>query len=140
MGIKVNDPNAVATKWATRAGAAGTDYTNGVNSPSTDWAQATAAAAPVWGQAVSQAVSNNSFAKGVSKAGTSKWQTGAVQKGAQRYIPGVNAGKSNYVNGVTPYFSVLQNLTLPPRNVKGNNAGRIDAVVQALMKQKASGG
>jgi hypothetical protein len=138
MALATLNATTVATKWATRAGAAGADYTNGVQNPSTDWATATAAAATVYGQAVQQAVSNGSFQKGVAAAGTSKWQSGAVNKGSTRYVPGVNAGKTNYVNGVTPYFNVLSNLTLPPRNVKGNNSARTDAVVTALMKQKAS--
>ena len=139
MAIQIKDPTTISNKWATRAGAAAGDYTSGVNNPRTDQAQAAIAAAPVWAQSVQEAAANGSYQKGVAKAGTAKWQAGATSKGAQRYAPGVSAGKNNYVNGVTPYLNVLSNVTLPPRQVKGNNMARVQAVVDALRKQKLAG-
>lgn len=136
MAIQIKDAATVAAKWAKRASAAGADYTSGVNNPRTDQAQAAAAAAPVWAQAVADAATRGAFAKGVTKAGTAKWQQAAASIGAQRYPQGVNAGQSNYATAEAPYLSALSSLSLPPRGVKGTNNGRVQAVVDALRKVK----
>lgn len=136
MAIQIKDPSTVAQKWVTRASAAGADYTSGVKNPRVDQASAAAAAAPVWASAVADAAARNAFAKGVNAAGTGKWQTMASTIGAQRYPQGVGAGKENYATKVTPYLNALANVVLPPRGVKGNNIGRVQAVVDALRKVK----
>ena len=136
MPIQIKDANTVAAKWVKRASAAGADYTAGVNNPRTDQAQAAAAAAPVWAQAVADAASRNAFAKGVTAAGSAKWQQAAASIGAQRYPQGVQAGSAAYASGEAPYLQALSNLSLPPRGVKGTNVGRVQAVVDALRKVK----
>jgi hypothetical protein len=136
MPIQIKDPATVAAKWAKRASAAGADYTSGVNNPRTDQASAAAAAAPVWAQAVADAASRNAFAKGVTAAGSAKWQAAAASIGAQRYPQGVNAAQGNYANKEAPYLTALSNLSLPPRGVKGTNNARVQAVVDALRKVK----
>lgn len=136
MPIQIKDPASVAAKWAKRASAAGADYASGVNSPRTDQSAAAAAAAPVWAAAVSDAASRDAFRKGVTAAGTAKWQAAASTIGAQRYPQGVNAGQGNYAAKEAPYLTALANLSLPPRGVKGTNAARVQAVVDALRKVK----
>jgi hypothetical protein len=135
------DINAIAAKWSSRAQAAGPDYTTGVKTTTNDWATNTAAAAGNWGQGVSQAVSDGRFAKGVSAAGTSKWQNAAATKGAQRYPTGVAAGQPAYVTGFTPYLQVIQNTTLPPRSPAGspNNIQRVSVLDAALRAKKIGG-
>lgn len=136
MPIQIKDAATVASKWAKRASAAGADYISGVNNPRTDQAAAAAAAAPLWAQAVQDAATRGAFAKGVTAAGTAKWQAASASIGAQRYPQGVNAGQSNYSAKVQPYLSVLSSLSLPPRGVKGTNNARVQAVVDALRKAK----
>ncbi|MGH9770106.1 MAG: hypothetical protein ACRD4Q_00150 [Candidatus Acidiferrales bacterium] len=138
MPITTKDINTIASKWSTRAQAAGADYTAGVKNPSTDWAQATAAAATSWGQGVSQAVSDGRFAKGVAAAGTQTWQNNAVSKGATRYPQGVASGQSAYQTGFAPFLQTIQNLNLPPRSPRGspNNIQRVSAIDSALHAQK----
>lgn len=136
MSIQIKDPASIAKKWQTRASAAASDYTAGVQGTTTDQAAAAAAAAPLWAQSVAAAAANDQYRKGVTAAGTDKWRAGATGKGAQRYAPGVQAGAGNYQTGFAPYQAVIANLTLPPRNVKGSNSARVDAVVTALRKQK----
>src|SRR5271166_2779602 len=92
MAIAVKDIGTIAAKWSQRAQAAGPDYTAGVKAPSTDWATATSASAQSWSQGVQQAVTDGRFSSGVTKAGTAKWQAGAVNKGAARYPQGVAQG------------------------------------------------
>lgn len=138
MPINIANPAAVAAKWVKRASAAGADYTTGVQNPRTDQAQAAAAAAPVWAQAVANAASNGTYAKGVNKTGTAKWQQNASTIGAQRYPQGVTAAQNSYATAEAPYLQVLANLNLPPRGVKGTNNARVQAVVDALIKAKQS--
>src|SRR5579883_777053 len=116
MAIQTKDINSIASKWSTRAQAAGPDYTAGVKSTQKDWAQLTAAAADSWGAGVSQAVSDGRFAKGVTAAGTPKWQNAAATKGAQRYPQGVAGAHQNYDNGFAPYLPATQHHTPPPRS------------------------
>lgn len=140
MAIPIKDVAAITKKWQARAGAAAPDYLTGVNGTTKDQAALAEAAAPLWAQATAAAAANGSYARGLRRAGTSKWLAGAQTKGAVRYAPGVNAGGANFSTGFAPYQAVIANLTLPPRNVKGSNSARVDAVVMALMKQKQTGG
>lgn len=140
MPIAVKDINTIATKWKNRASGAAPDYVSGVQAPKRPWAATTAASQNTWGQAVTQAAANGTFAKGVQAAGDATWQSGATTLGAQRYPQGISAGQPKYVSGEQPYLQTLANLTLPPRGVKGTNAARTDAVVQAMMATKQAQG
>lgn len=136
--MQVKSADAVAKKWAARAGAAGGDYTTGVQTTTKDWAADTAAQAGAWAQGVQAAAANGSFAKGVNAAGTQKWRTMASTKGAQRYTGGVTAALPAYQTGIGPVLQALQGVNLPPRGPKGdaNNINRVTAVTQALRKLK----
>lgn len=136
MSIVVKDPNAASNKWSARASAAAGEYANGVASSQKDQAGDAAAAAPLWAAAVQKAAADGTFGKRVLAAGTAKWKAGVASKGAARYPQGVGNAKGSYAAGVAPYFAALQGVNLPPRNVKGNNMGRVQAVVDALMKTK----
>ena len=136
--MNIKTPAAAGTKWSTRASAASTDYANSVANTTSDQAGAAAAAAPVWAQSVQTAAANGTFAKNVLAAGTAKWKAGVASVGAVRFTQGVSSASGKYVSGVTPYFNALASLTLPARQVKGNNAARSQAVVQTLMATKAA--
>lgn len=138
MAIAVKDISTIAAKWQTRASAAAADYATGVKSTQKDWASLTAAAASSWSAGVQTAVANGSFARGVNNAGTSKWQTAAANKGAQRYPTGVAAAGGNYQTGFAPYLAVISSLNLTPRGPRGSpqNAQRSQAVGDALHAKK----
>ena len=141
MPIQTKDINAIASKWSTRAQAAGPDYTAGVKGTQKDWAALTAASSDSWGAGVSQAVSDGRFAKGVAAAGTPKWQNAAATKGAQRYPQGVAGAQPSFVSGFSPYLTVIQNTTLPPRSPRGspNNIQRVSVITAALHNKKVGG-
>lgn len=141
MAIQTKDISTIASKWSTRAQAAGPDYTAGVKNTQADWAGATAAAADSWGAGVSAAVSDGRFAKGVTAAGTQKWQSAAGTKGAQRYPQGVAGAQSAYNTGFAPFLAVIQQTNLPPRAPRGspNNIQRVSAIAAALHQKKISG-
>ena len=137
--IAMPDPGATGTKWSGRAAAAGPAYTAGVTG-NTDYATKTVNAAPTWAAGVQAAVANNSFGKGVSKAGQSKWQAAAAGKGAQRFPAGVQgpAPTSAYTSGVTPYFQALASVTLPPKGPKGapQNYANVQTIGDVLHQKK----
>lgn len=127
-----------SARWVRRAGSAQQEYEEGVRSPRADWATATVASAPVHTTATQQALADGRFAKGVQAAGSSRWQSKALSKGAPRFGPGVADAESDYQKGVQPYLDVLNNVTLPPRGPKGDpkNIQRVIAVVTALRNKK----
>lgn len=141
MPIQTKDINTISSKWSSRAQAAGPDYTAGVKGTQKDWAALTASASDSWGQGVSQAVSDGRFAKGVTAAGTQKWQNAAATKGATRYPQGVASGQPAFNTGFGPYLQTIQNLNLPPRSPRGspNNIQRVSTITSALHAKKIGG-
>ena len=141
MAIKIKSADVIASKYASRGAAATADYTTGVQNPRQDWMTATEAAAPTYAAGVQAAITNNLFQKGVSKAGTSKWQQKASSVGAQRFGPGITAAKPFYQAGVAPFLDVIANLTLPPRLPKGDpgNVQRVAVIAAALRAKKLQG-
>jgi hypothetical protein len=138
MPIQVKSADAVAKKWAARAGAAGADYSAGVQSPHTSWATATSAAANNWSAGVQQAVGDGRFARGVNTAGDAKWQRKALGVGAQRYPQGVQAAAPDFSAAITPVLQVIAGVNLPARLPKGDpgNMARATAVATSLRAWK----
>lgn len=138
MPLKVKDISKSATKFVSRAQVAGPDYTAGVQAAGTSQYDNALAAAPNWAAGVQTAAANGSFAKGLQKVGPSKWSTNAANKGAKNYPSGVASAQAAYTTGVTPYFTVLQNLNLTQRYPRGDprNQQRSVDVQTALHKAK----
>jgi hypothetical protein len=121
--IVVPDISRVAAKWIRRAGSAGQEYTDGVESSRADWAGATAAASASYASGVQEAIAGGRFQKGVAAAGTAKWKRMASEKGSVRFGPGVAAAEPDYSKGFTPYLQALGTIDLPmpgPRGAEGN--------------------
>lgn len=124
-------------KWASRAGGAGTEYAEGVQNPRRSQSASAIAAADVWASQIQTAISNGSYAKGLSEAGDAKWQRGVREKGRTRYQSGVMAGKDAYRSGFQPYASALESLDLGPRGPKGQNYDRVQRVGELLREVKS---
>lgn len=141
MPIKIKSGAAIADKFASKAAAAGPEYTAGVQSPRRDYAAATTAAKDTYAQGVQAAIANDSFSKGVSAAGTAKWQRKAVSVGAQRFPQGAQAAKGDYQTGVQPFLDTIAAIDLPPRGPKGDpgNINRVAQVANALRQRKLQG-
>lgn len=136
--MKVKPLSEVVEKFGRRASAATDDYQHGVDTTEKDWAGLTAAAEPSYEISVQEAIGRKAFGKGVKKAGTAKWRTGASGKGAERYAPGVRGALDAYSRGVQPYLDELSRLTLRPRGPRGSdgNYQRSKDVGQALHKKR----
>lgn len=135
--IQIKPIDQIVKKWQTRAGAAGADYTYGIQNPRRPQAQTAAASAQSWATGVQQAVANGTYAKNVLAA-SDKYVRNATGKGAQRYPTGITAATSDFQNGLAPYLTILSNLQLPARLPKGDpgNLQRVAAVIQALRAAK----
>lgn len=131
----------ISEKWSRKAAQATQDYAAGVRNPSRSWEQATSEAAGAQAAGVQAAIANNSFEKGVARAGNEKWARGATGKGTQRYGPGVQAAKGDYEKGFGPYRSVIEGVSLPPRGARGDprNYENVRLIGEALHEAKVSG-
>lgn len=135
---KIKDLSRIADKWTTVTPQRQDSYVEGVQNPREDWKSATLAASARHTAAVQKSLTEKSFDKGVSKAGTSKWQKNAIEKGPSRWAQGVELGKDNYAKGFAPYAQIIANTSLPPRGPKGDpsNINRVAVMAKALSDGK----
>ena len=134
----IRSASKIAEKWARVTPQRAQDYEEGVNNPKKDWATNTKAAESNYEAGIQQSIRDKRFGKGVSKAGTEKWKSGATTKGVQRFGPGVAMAQGAYEEGFAPYREVIEKLSLPKRYAKGDprNFERVKAVGQALHNKK----
>lgn len=134
----------IEEKWKRVAAGAGEEYRVGIENPRTDWASATRSAESQYNAGVQAAIARKAFGKGVTKAGTAKWQAMALAKGPSRWSEGIGLSGDAYRAGFEPYARVIAGLALPARGAKGDpkNIARVAAVAKALHdeKIKRSGG
>lgn len=135
---EVKDTEQIAEKWARVTPQRTEDYAQGIQNPRRDWKGSTVAAASSWGQAVSQAVTDKRFEKGVAKAGSEKWQSKAASKGTERWGPGVSGSRGDYEEGFAPFREAIARVVLPPRFPAGDprNIERVRVIASALRKAK----
>lgn len=126
----------IARKWATVTPGRVSDYQAGVESPTKDWETQTAGAEGAWEMGVQQSIADKRFAKGVRRAGTDAWKQGAVQKGTQRWGPGVAIAEDAYRTGFAPIRDAIERVNLPPRYARRDprNLNRVKAVVDAVVE------
>lgn len=137
----IKTASAIAEKWSRVTPQRTADYEDGVRSPGKDWANETAAAEVSYTAGVQKAIQDKRFGKGVKAVGTGKWQEKTLEKGTQRWGPGVSVASGDYESGFAPYRDEIERTTLPPRFPKGDprNIDRVSRIAQALHKKKVSG-
>jgi hypothetical protein len=135
---EIKSISAIQEKWGRVTPQRTEDYTLGIKSPKRDWAKAAGDAKESHKAAMVAAATNDSYAKGVAKAGTAKWQAKATQKGPSRFAEGVVVGAGDYGAAFAPYADVIKATTLTPRFPKGDirNLDRVKTISQALRKKK----
>lgn len=128
----------IAEKWQRVTPQRTQEYTDGIQNPKRDWADAAKAANASWKDAVNRAAAQDLFAKGVTKAGTAKWQENAIAKGPQRWQQGIALAGDAYATGFAPFRDAIERLRLPQRFPKRDprNLDRVRAVVSELIKVK----
>ncbi len=134
MAIKVKPIEASTTKWGENAARAATEFAANAVAAAEDWARNTAGAADNYNQAITAPGIKNRFRAGVVRAGAAKFARKITAVAADRFGPGVSAGKEDYKAGVEPFFSTLAGISLSPRKPKGDPANykRVEEVGKAL--------
>ena len=128
----------IKEKWTRVTPMRAEDYKLGIASPRRDWEKSAVASKESHKAAMMTAAAQDSFAKGVTKAGSGKWQTRALQKGPGRFAEGVMVGGDDYEKGFAPYRDEIEKTVLPPRFPKRDprNLMRVNAIAAALGKKK----
>ena len=130
-----------SSKWQRVTSGASAEYAEGVANPSKDWQKETTLATAAYKDGMQKSLANDSFAKGVAKAGTAKWQANAIAKGPARYSQGVQLGIDAYSAGFRPYYDIIRSINLPARGSKGDpkNINRVAVLAAALHDAKVKG-
>lgn len=138
--VPVPDVGRVAAKWARRAGGAGQDYADGVNTTPRSWQANATAAKASWSAGVQEAIAKDRFSKGVTSAGDAKWKSKTVEKGPARFSQGVSIAEPDYSSQVAPYLQAIGAVDLPPRGATGSEGNflRVAAIGKALRALKVS--
>ena len=135
---EIKSIQAIQEKWGRVTPGHTEDYTIGIKNPMRDWAQSATQAKESHKAAMAAAAQNDSYAKGIAKAGTAKWQDKATKKGPSPFAEGVVVGAPDYAAGFQPYADVIKSTQIPPRFPKGDvrNLDRVKVMSQALRKKK----
>ena len=135
---KIRDIGSIAEKWGTVTPQRTDQYQQGVQNPKNSWAAGAKAAENTYKQAVTEAANAGRYGQGVSAAGDSTWQSGALNLGVGRFAAGVQAGQGKYQERFAKYASVISSTTLPPRGTKGSpaNLQRVAVMAAALRAAK----
>jgi len=136
--MNIKSLEAIAEKYTSVTPGRASFYASGVQNPKSDWETNTKAAAGNWASGVQQAVGKGTFAKGVSAAGTGKWQKKATTIGVDRWGAGVSAAGDDYKAGFSKYHGVLSSLKTTARKETGNpsNYSIVQQIGDALHKAK----
>ncbi len=137
----IRSSSEIARKWAEVTPRRADDYKAGVSSPKKDWATETAAAEEQYNDGVTDAIGRGAFGRGVSEAGSEKWRKGALEKGVNRWGPGVRIAQPDFEAGFRPYRDTIEATTLPPRRRTGDpaNIERVAVIAAALHARKVGG-
>lgn len=134
MPLQVPDIATVASKWSQRAAGASKEYTDKVRTTPANQAEAAIAAAPAYVQGVQAAIARNGYEAGLRSSGDAGWRRATLEKGSQRYTPGVQVSAPKYQARTARSFEILRALVLEPRGAKNDprNYARVTSVGNAL--------
>ena len=130
--------SAIADKWTRVTPGRTSDYKLGIQNPKRDWADEALAAKENWKAGIDAAAAKDLFAKGVAKAGTSKWKEKALKKGPGRFAEGVYIAGPDYEKGFAPFHAAIERVDLGPRFPRRDprNLERVKKIVDALVAEK----
>jgi len=130
--------SAIADKWTRVTPGRTSDYKLGIQNPKRDWADEALAAKDNWKAGIDAAAAKDLFAKGIAKAGTSKWKEKALKKGPGRFAEGVYIAGPDYEKGFAPFHAAIERVDLGPRFPRRDprNLERVKKIVDALVAEK----
>lgn len=135
---EIKSMSSIADKWTRVTPGRSEDYKIGIANPKRDWQKATEGAAANWKAGLDAAASKGLFAKGVTAAGTKKWQEKAMSKGPGRFSEGVYIAGPDYTKGFAPYREAIARTELGPKFPRRDprNIERVKKIVDAMVAQK----
>lgn len=135
---EIKSLGAIREKWNRVTPMRTEDYKLGVEHPKRDWAEEAEAGKTNWKTGIDQAAAKDMFAKGIRKAGSTKWREGALKKGTGRFAEGVMIAAPEYEKGFAPYHAAIERADLGPRFPRRDprNLSRVKAVVDAMVAEK----
>ena len=135
---EIKSLSAIREKWQRVTPQRTEDYKLGIQNPKRDWESETVAAKDNWKAGIDSAAAKDLFAKGVTKAGSKKWQERALSKGPGRFAEGVYIAGPDYERGFAPYREAISRVDLGPKFPRRDprNLDRVKKVVQALIAEK----
>lgn len=138
---EIKSLSAIADKWTRVTPGRTEDYKLGIQNPRRDWEEEALAGKDNWKAGIDAAAGKDLFAKGIRKAGTSKWRDKALKKGPGRFAEGVYLAGPDYEKGFAPYRDAIEAVDLGPRFPKRDprNIERVKRIVDALIKKKIEG-
>ena len=130
--------SAIIDKWTRVTPMRVEDYKLGIKNPKRDWEAETLEATDNWKAGIDAAHAKGLFAKGVTDAGTKKWQDKALKKGPGRFAEGVYIAGPDYERGFAPYREAIAKVDLGPKFPRRDprNLERVKRVVDALIAEK----
>jgi hypothetical protein len=136
--VNIKPIGVIAAKFVKNAQAAAPDYEAGVRAPQNDYARNTIAAEATYNAGIQAAIGRKAFSKGVTQAGTQKWQDKSISKGVVRYPAGVADAEPDFTKGFAPFADTISRLTLPQKRAKGDpaNLQRVAVIAKALRDKK----
>lgn len=130
--------NQSSEKFATRAGAAVGDYVQGAKGAGEAWKRGAKAAVANHKAAVQEALTNNSYERGIDGASSADYANGVESKGSARYPDGVSGSRAKYEKNSAKFDGARAAAASLPRGPRGSaqNLNRVSAVTTALRKVK----
>lgn len=92
----------------------------------------------LYAQKVQEAIASKRRAKKLAEVSDEQWRSAAIEKGAARIGPGMNAAKAKYNKGMGRVLSTIQGVSIAPRTADpmANIDNRVKPIVAALAKLK----
>ena len=128
----------IREKWQRVTPGRTEDYKIGIKNPKRTWSTEAKAGKGNWKLGVDAAHMKDLFAKGIDKAGDTKWEGMALKKGPTRFMEGVTIGGPYYEDGFKPYHDAIERVDLGPKFPRRDprNLDRVRRVVEALVAEK----
>lgn len=137
--VKIKSAAAISDAYNRSIAAVGPAYQAGINNAQ-PWQQGALNAQELYEQRMREADVLARRAKGIAKVSDAEWKSNALNKGASRIGPGMQAGANKRATNFEPYRQAIESVTLPARTADGvtNVQNRVIPIVQALMDKKKS--
>lgn len=134
----IRSAREISEKWSSVTPTRTAFFESGVKAPRKDWSRSTLASESSYKEAVTKAAHEGRFGKGVTKAGTDKWQRKTLEVGAARWGPGVSMAAPDFESGYAPYRDAIEKIVLKPRFPKGDprNYDRVKQIGDTLHNLK----